>query len=181
MSDLRTYTVHQGCDHIFFVGFMGAGKTTLARNLGRLFNRPYKDTDKLVARLACSTVGDLYREEGERAYRLREEDALRRLLDDKSVLVSCGDGIIERPENVELMRQMGKIVFIDIDFEGALSQIKNYSARPLLEGSRADHMLFERRRPLYQSVADYTVDIRDLTFEQVAYKVGNLLWEEGLL
>ena len=74
------YIVHEGCDHIFFVGFLGAGKSTLARNLGRLFHRSYLDTDRLVERLACKTVSQIFAQDGEQAFREQEERALRRLL-----------------------------------------------------------------------------------------------------
>ena len=48
------YVVHEGCDHIFIVGFLGAGKSTLARNLGQLFHRSYVDTDRMAERqLLC--------------------------------------------------------------------------------------------------------------------------------
>ena len=63
------YIVHEGCDHIFFVGFLGAGKSTLARNLGRLFHRGYLDTDRLVERLGCKTVSEIVAQDGEEAFR----------------------------------------------------------------------------------------------------------------
>jgi shikimate kinase len=47
------YITHEGCDHIFFVGFLGAGKSTLARNLGRLYHRTYVDTDRMAERIMC--------------------------------------------------------------------------------------------------------------------------------
>ena len=54
------YVVHEGCDHIFFVGFLGAGKSTLARNLGALFNRDFVDTDRMVERMAKKTVCQIF-------------------------------------------------------------------------------------------------------------------------
>ncbi len=89
------YIVHEGCDHIFFVGFLGAGKSTLARNLGQLFHRSYVDTDRMAERLVCKSVSEVFEEDGEDAFRRLEERVLRRLMHRKSLLVSCGGGIVE--------------------------------------------------------------------------------------
>lgn len=59
------YVVHEGCDHIFFVGFLGAGKSTLARNLGELFHRRYVDTDRLAERIAGKSLAEIYEDDGE--------------------------------------------------------------------------------------------------------------------
>ena len=175
------YVVHEGCDHIFFVGFLGAGKSTLARNLGRLFRRTYLDTDRLVERLECKSVRDIFAQDGEEAFRLGEERALRTLFERKSLLVSCGGGIVERPACCQLMHEMGTVVFLDGSLEDSLRQIQHPELRPDL-GSREQALaLYEHRRPLYQREADITIDIRNKTFDQVATEAGSLLWERGLL
>ena len=61
------YVVHEGCDHIFFVGFLGAGKSTLARNLSGLFHRPCVDTDRLVERALGKSIACVFSEDGEDA------------------------------------------------------------------------------------------------------------------
>ena len=175
------YIVHEGCDHIFFVGFLGAGKSTLARNLGRLFHRAYLDTDRLVERLECKTVSEIFAEDGEEAFRRGEERALRTLKRRKSLLVSCGGGIVERKECCELMHEMGTIVFLDGSLEDSLRQIQHPERRPDLGTLEEAAALYAHRRPLYQREADITIDIRNKSFDQVATDAGSLLWERGLL
>ena len=68
----RGYVVHEGCDHLFFVGFLGAGKSTLARNLGSLFHRPHVDTDRLVERALGQSVTEIFSTLGEPAFREAE-------------------------------------------------------------------------------------------------------------
>lgn len=179
--DTQGYVVHDGCDHIFFIGFLGAGKSTLARNLGRMFHRGYIDTDRLVERLVCKSVNDIFAQDGEEAFRLGEERALRHLAERKSLLVSCGGGIVERPECCELMHEMGTVVYLDGSLEDSLRQIQHPERRPDLGTQEQANALYRHRRPLYQQVADITIDIRDKTFEQVAAEAGSLLWERGLL
>lgn len=175
------YVVHEGCDHIFFVGFLGAGKSTLARNLGSLFHRTYVDTDRLVERALGASVADVFQTSGEGTFRDAETRELRRLLAKKSLLVSCGGGIVERPENARLMHEMGVVVYLDGDLDDSLRQIRCPEKRPDLGSAENAARVYRRRRPLYQSVADMTIDIRSKTFEQVAQEAGQLLWERGLL
>lgn len=175
------YVVHEGCDHLFFVGFLGAGKSTLARNLGALFHRPHVDTDRLVERALGQSVAEIFSTRGEPAFRDAETRELRKLAARKSLLVSCGGGIVERPENCELMHEMGVVVFLDGDLEDSLRQIRCPERRPDLGTAEHAAKVYRRRRPLYEGVADLTVDIRNKTFEQVAHEAGQLLWERGLL
>lgn len=175
------YVVHEGCDHIFFVGFLGAGKSTLARNLGSLFHRPHVDTDRLVERRLGKSVTEIFAEDGEGAFRDAETRELRRLASKKSLLVSCGGGIVERPENCALMHEMGVVVYLDGDLDDSLRQIRCPERRPDLGTAENAARVFRRRRPLYERAADITVDIRNRTFEEVALESGGLLWERGLL
>lgn len=177
----RGYVVHEGCDHIFFVGFLGAGKSTLARNLGSMFHRSNVDTDRLVERRLGKSVTRVFQEEGEDAFRDEETEQLRRLAGRKSLLVSCGGGIVERQRNCELMRQMGVVVFLDGDLSDSLRQIRCPEKRPDLGDRQHAIELYQHRRPLYEAVADIRIDIRNKTFEQVALESGQLLWERGLL
>lgn len=175
------YVVHEGCDHVFFVGFLGAGKTTVARNLGRLFRRPYVDTDRLVERRSHLSVTSYYVEQGADAFRDAETAALACLRERKSLLVSCGGGIVERPRNTELMHEMGVVVYLEGSLDDSLKQIVRPDKRPDLGTPEEARRLLERLRPLYRECADFTVNISGKTFQEVAYETGGLLCEEGLL
>ncbi|MDO4805836.1 MAG: shikimate kinase [Coriobacteriales bacterium] len=174
------YITHEGCDHIFFVGFLGAGKSTLARNLGRLYRRTYVDTDRMAERIMRKTVRECFEQDGEETFRRIETQVLERLQAEKSLLVSCGGGIVECEHNCELMHKMGVVVFLDGDLSDSLRQIQHPEKRPDL---CLDHVeeLYRRRRPLFIQSADYVINIRDKSFGQVAEDAGRLLWEEGLL
>ncbi len=171
----------RGCDHIFFIGFLGAGKSTLARNLGHMFNRRYVDTDRLVERASGQSVTQIFETLGEDEFRLRETSALRELKTEKSLLVSCGGGIVETPENIELMHEMGYCVYLDGDIDDSLRQIRRSDTRPDFRSPEYACSLLEHRRPLYQRAADLTVDIRDRSFTDVGYICAELLLESGLL
>lgn len=175
------YIIHEGCDHIFFIGFLGAGKSTLARNLGQMFHRRYVDTDRLVEQHAHKSVRDIFDQDGEVAFRRCEEAVLLHLKQKKSLLVSCGGGIVEWPRCGELLQEMGSVVFLDGDFEDSLRHIQHLEMRPDFSTVEQAKDLYWRRRPLYQHIADYVIDIRGQSFERVASKTADLLWKEGLL
>lgn len=175
------YVTHEGCDHIFFVGFLGVGKSTLARNLGQLYHRRYLDTDRLTERLMHKSVCEAFATVGEEAFRDAETRALRSLLHEQSLLVSCGGGIVERPENCKLMHEMGTVVLLEGNLCDSLRQIQHPEKRPDFSTLEEAERLYEHRMPLYRATADYTIDIRNKTFEQVARSAGSLLWEKGLL
>lgn len=175
------YVTHEGCDHIFFVGFLGVGKSTLARNLGRLYHRRYLDTDRLTERLMHKSVCEAFATLGEGAFRDAETRALRSLRYEQSLLVSCGGGIVERPENCKLMHGMGTVVLLEGSLDDSLRQIQHPEKRPDFTTREEAERLYAHRMPLYRAAADYTIDIKNKTFEQVARDAGSLLWEKGLL
>ncbi len=92
---MSQHTKH-GCDHIFFIGFLGAGKSTLARNVGTMFKRRFIDTDRLVVRRCGKSVTEFFETEGEDRFRELETSALRSLQSERSLLVSCGAALSRR-------------------------------------------------------------------------------------
>lgn len=170
-----------GCDHIFFIGFLGAGKTTVARNIGNMFKREFVDIDRMVEREFHASVTEIFEKQGEAAFRLAEQRALESLKNRKSLLVSCGGGIIENSANVELIREMGRVVYLEGTLEDSLAQIKRPDKRPDLGDEVHARELFEHRRPLYIQACDYRITITGKTFENVANEAAELLWERGLL
>lgn len=176
-----TSAVKHGCDHVFFVGFLGAGKSTLARNLGRMFHRRFVDTDRLVERRCGSTVTKLFEEFGEERFRELETAALEGLRGERSLLVSCGGGIVETPRNIELMHDMGFCVYLDGDLDDSLRQIRRSDTRPDFRSAEHAARLLVQRSTMLEQAADLTVDIRGTSFTDVSYTVAELLLERGLI
>lgn len=181
VRDKNGYVRHSSCDHIFFIGFLGAGKSTVARNLGQMFNRRHLDTDRMVVHRQNKSVAELFATVGEQGYRQFETRALEELKHEKSCLISCGGGIVEWAPSMELIHSMGTVVFLDIDLDGALSHIVHPETRPDLGDYQQARRLLEHRRPLYLQEADICVDIRGLSFTRVAYTVAERLYNLGLI
>ena len=96
-------------------------------------------------------------------------------------MVSCGGGVIETPDNIEIMHRLGYCVYLDGDIDDSLRQIRRSDTRPDFRSAEHATALLEHRRPLYKQAADFTVDIRGRSFTDVSYSVAELLLECGLL
>lgn len=168
-------------DHVYFIGFMGAGKSTVARRLGRMLKRTHIDTDRRIEDIAKARIDQIFAREGEEGFRDREVALLTDIARMRSVLVSCGDGIVEREESRGIIARTGFAVYLDIDVDDTFSNVSNYRARPLLKDRESALELLETRRPLYESMADLTIDARGGDFSRVTRAVADALWKEGLL
>ena len=165
---------------VFFVGFMGAGKTSVSRYMARRWKFSAIDLDVYLERREGRVIRDIFAEDGEAAFRAIETDVLREVGESPNPsLVSCGGGIVERPENRELLERLGTVVHLRVSADEAAGRISNKSTRPLfndIEGARA---LCERRAPLYDAAADVVVDTAGKSVAQIAYEVMRALRRRG--
>ena len=150
--------IKHGCDHIFFIGFLGVGKSTLARNVGTRFERRLMETERGVVCRCGKSVTEIFAAGGEDRFRELETSALRSLQSERSLLVSCGGGIVETPVNIELMHEMGICVYLEGDFEDSLRQIRRSDTRPDFRSPEHAARLFEHRRPLYRQAAEMLLE-----------------------
>lgn len=161
----------QGC---VLVGFMGAGKSTIARLLSHALDLDGRDLDTEIEQLSNCTIPQIFEREGEAGFRKWETKALQQLMSQKPLVLATGGGVVTTPENWPLMRNLGKIVALTIPFETVISRVKGGEGRPLAKDQQAMKMLFEQRQPLY-NMADYVVDCNDRSPMDIVNKICKLL------
>lgn len=166
---------------VFFVGFMGAGKTSVARRLARICSVASVDMDTYLERREDRRVKDIFAEDGEDAFRAIETDVLAELVAKDPLLVSCGGGVILREENRAILREGGFVVYLRVTADEAASRISDTSSRPLFQDLAAARARCEERLPLYEAVADVTVDTAGKGVAAIAREVQRLLEKEGVL
>lgn len=159
---------------LFFIGFMGVGKTSVSAALGRMLKLPVIEMDQQIARQEGMTIPEIFAQKGEGHFRRCETALLEGLAAGSTCLVSCGGGAAMRQENVAAMRRCGTVVLLTARPEVILERVKDSDQRPLLQGRKnvADiAALMAQRRSAYEVAADVTVDTSDLTIEEVCRAV----------
>lgn len=165
-----------------FVGARGAGKSKLSRKLSKRLNRVVFSTDTLVCYEAGGKrIQDIVADEGWPAFREREYNVLRNLSGMRDIFLDCGGGLLVEapdltrdPEAVErfskrkakLLKDMARVIYVQRDLDWLVAKAgehTNDGNRPNLGGDY--RRLLERRLPWYESVADYTLDMRHRSLE----------------
>ena len=153
--------MNPGDNAIALVGFMGAGKSAVGRELSRRIGWPRHDTDEMIRAQFGISIPDIFARHGEPTFRDAETELLKTLRRGMAGIVVTGGGIVLRTQNVQLLRGMGRIVWLDADEEVLWQRVSKHSTRPLLQApdprARFSELLRERL-PLYQSAADYRIN-----------------------
>ena len=138
---------------IVITGFMGCGKTLIARKLARHLKLTMIDLDEMITEKEGRSPAQLIVEEGEGAFRLIESEVLRELLhSDTAHIIALGGGAWIQEVNRKLINGEGCVtIWLDVPFEVCWARIESSSAdRPLGKTKDQAQMLYEQRRPIYQ-------------------------------
>ena len=149
----------------------GCGQDTCRISRGGL-GRRHTDLDIMVANRVGRSVGVIFAEGGEEAFRDLEQEALADTLSgDKPLVVSTGGGVVERPANRQLLAERALVVWLRAEPGTLAARVADGLGRPLLaDGDPVDLLvaLAERRHPLYHTVSDQVVDTDRLDVDAVA-------------
>jgi shikimate kinase len=137
-------------DKIYLVGFMGAGKTTLARMLARRLGWRAEDVDELIEQRERRTVSEIFAHEGEAYFRAVERQVLRGLLPVRGAVVATGGGTFVDAANRATIKADGLSVWLDVPFEVVLTRIPSDGRRPLAADRAQMAQLYDARRVAYQ-------------------------------
>ena len=166
---------------VFFVGFMGAGKTSAARKLARLAGVASIDMDTYIERRIDMKVSELFAEQGEAAFRTIETRVLRELANGDPILVSCGGGVVLAEQNRQILKEGGFVIYLQVTAEEAASRISDFSTRPLFSDLQNAQRIIEGRLPLYEEVADAVIDTAGRGSTAIARQAFRLLKGRGIL
>lgn len=135
--------------NIVLIGMPGSGKTSAGRELATISGRTQIDLDKAFAEEYGRSAADVIEKDGEDAFRKLETRILATYCAKSGLIISCGGGVVTRPENYDLMHQNGTIIMLDRPLEKLSTK-----GRPL-SAAKGVQKLAEERMPLYRSWADY--------------------------
>lgn len=135
--------------NVFLIGIMGAGKTTVGKELGKEMNMDFIDVDRYVEKKSKTTVNEMFKN-GEDYFRDKESEAIKELCNFDNKIISCGGGVIKREENIKSIRESGFVIYLDRPIDNILETI-NIEKRPLLkEGKEKLYAIYEERKDIYE-------------------------------
>lgn len=167
-----------GRGNVFLVGMMGAGKTTLGRSLAQRLGREFIDTDKVLVERTGVPVATIFEIEGEDGFRRREAAVIAELAQGDDRVIATGGGAILAPENRQVMRANGTVVYLRARLEHLWERTRHDATRPLLAtpDPRATlAMLLEQREPLYHEAAHLVVDTGSQSASRLVSRVAAAL------
>ena len=167
-----------GKKNIFLIGFMGAGKSTIARCLHSHHGMEWLEMDKEIEKSEGMPISEIFRRKGEEYFRELETGLLLSLESRSNTVVSCGGGVPLRSCNVEAMKRSGIVVFLTAWPETILERVKDSHDRPLLEGHKdVEYIagLLSKRLERYQAAADVQIATDGRRTAEIAEEICALL------
>jgi len=146
---------------IYLVGFMGAGKTTIGRELASRVEAPFFDLDELVESAEKMSIKDLFAAHGESYFRKRERDILRSTRYVDNGVIATGGGTFTFDENIQFIQSEGLSVYLSAPYSLLRARVGDKAGeRPLFRDDVAAHELYANRIRYYR-MSDVTIEVRE--------------------
>lgn len=159
-------------NNIFLIGPLGAGKTTIGRQLAKQCHLVFYDSDQEIEKKTGVSVATIFEYEGEAGFRKREIDMIGQLTQLQSIVLSSGGGAVIAPENQKALKENGTVVYLRASIETQLERTNQRKGiRPMIDTEdplQAIIALNEERMPLYEGLADLTYDTDALSPKTIA-------------
>lgn len=164
---------------VALIGFRGTGKTTVAKHLALLLGWDWVDSDVEVELRAGKSIKAIFADDGESRFRDVEAAVLADLVTRNRLVIASGGGVVLRPVNRDLLRQLDCVVWLVASVDTILERLAQDPTtgdrRPglttLSDRAEIEHLLAERE-PFYQQVADYQVDTADRSPREIAAEIA---------
>ena len=169
--------------NIIFVGPMGAGKTTIGKQLARQLGRSFYDSDRVIEEHTGANIPLIFEMEGEEGFRRREKAAIAELTQKQNIVLATGGGVILDPENRDQITRQGFVIYLSAPLEHLFNRTSKDKNRPLLQTENPRQKLEEIlsiRDPLYREVADVVIETDGSPARNVVKKLLALITERGL-
>lgn len=161
---------------IFLIGFMGAGKTQVGKNLAKRLKMKFIDIDREIEDNTGRTITEIFKEDKEKKFREYERKALKKIVNQNNIVVATGGGIVLSLHNRRLMKKEGVVIWLFASIDKILERTKSETHRPLLEGfNKFDRIreLLNKRKKYYKEVADYIVNTDNKKVIEIASRIIN--------
>ena len=149
---------------------MGAGKTTIGRQLALVLRLPFYDSDKAIEENTGVDIPTIFEYEGENGFRNREQSMIAQLTELEGIVLATGGGVVLREENRKALQNNGFVVYLQCSIEHILQRTRRDTQRPLLnteDPKQRLETLLEERESLYIHCADFKIDTGEMQSKAV--------------
>ena len=161
--------------NIALIGFMGVGKTAVGKVLAEKLRKKFIELDSLIEQEAGKSIPDIFRQDGETAFRELEIKVTKEVSKGENLVIACGGGIVLNKINVDRLRENARMVYLTASPEVILRRISEEGGqRPLLkvdDPALTIRELSNFRKPFYERAADITVDTSKLDIHAIAERI----------
>ena len=168
--------------NIALIGFMGTGKTAVGRLLAEKLDMKFIEQDTLIEQRARKTIPEVFRQDGEIAFRDLEIEVTRQIAREEHSVIACGGGLVLNKINTDRLKESSRIVYLTASPRAILKRVSNEKGqRPLLEVDNpilTIQELLRYRKPFYQRAADITINTSKLDISAVAEQIIGKLKED---
>lgn len=149
---------------------MGAGKSTVGKQLAKSLGRDFYDSDKELEKRTGVSISWIFEMEGEQGFRIREQKIIDELTGLKDIVLATGGGAIVAEENRRILRSRGHVVYLSASVEQLLKRTAKDKSRPLLQTDNPKQRIKEilvERESLYRDVADIELRTGEQSIQHV--------------
>jgi shikimate kinase len=177
-SDAAVFIFMIGKSSIFLIGPMGSGKSAVGRQLARMLDLDFIDSDVEIEARTGVDIPLIFEKEGEAGFRDREQEAIDSLTAREGIVLATGGGAVLKPANRDHLSQRGCVVYLQTSVDQQLERTRHGRQRPLLYTSDPRAKLREllaERLPLYEATADLIVSTDGRRVQAVAEEIAQLI------
>ncbi|REL37001.1 shikimate kinase AroK [Thalassotalea euphylliae] len=161
--------------NIFLVGPMGAGKSTIGRELADKLHLEFFDSDQEIERRTGADISWVFDLEGEEGFRKREETVIDDLTEMQGIVLATGGGSVISAQVRNRLSARGIVVYLETTIDKQVARTQRDRRRPLLQTSEDPRVVLENlaveRNPLYEEIADVIIQTDDQSAKVVAHKI----------
>lgn len=169
--------------NIILVGPMGAGKTTIGKQLAQHYGRDFCDSDREIEKQTGANIPLIFELEGEEGFRKREKNVLIELTQKQDIVLATGGGAVLDPDNRALLSKHGFVIYLNAPLTQLLNRTSKDRNRPLLQTENPRKKLEEiiaTRDPLYREVADVVIETDDKPVRNVVKNLINIIKNQNI-
>jgi shikimate kinase len=163
--------------NIIITGFMGTGKSVVAKQLACKLKMEFIDMDRIIEEGQSMTVADIFARHGENYFREQENKLVKELSQKENTVIATGGGTLLSSDNAKMLGQAGEIVCLYADSQTIYNRVKRKNNRPLLKRENILSeitRLLEERKKVYNNFT-IKIDTTNLSVQEVADKIITLL------